>query len=271
MSNSTLALRAATGDRRTFPARTTNERYKPTSRQFNAGVDLFRPGEQCGAIHYLVEGCVFLYDLLEDGRRQILHFALPGAILGLYPSGIATYGAQALMDTIVSLTPHDSLEPLFEKHPKIGLQLAHAAWRERNFAYDHLSSIGQRSARERVARLLLELFIRYRMRWPGSYIEEMHLPLTQEHIGDATGLTNVHVNRVLRDLRKEGILEFHYRRLRIMDPDKLVDIAGIDRQVALSWIENNSAHESFGGLTTAALAASFAATIPRMEFANCPA
>jgi hypothetical protein len=66
----------------------------------------------------------------------------------------------------------------------------------------------------------------------------MHLPLTQEDIGDATGLTGVHVNRVLRDLRRDRIVEFHYRRLRILNPDKLIDVAGIDPHVALSWIDD---------------------------------
>jgi CRP/FNR family transcriptional regulator len=97
--------------------------------------------------------------------------------------------------------------------------------------------IGRRSALERVAYLLLELFIRSRLRWPGHRSEEMYIPLTQEHIGDATGLTNVHVNRVLR---KEGIAEFHYRRLQILNPDRLVDVAGIDPHAALSWINNDS-------------------------------
>ena len=93
---------------------------------------------------------------------------------------------------------------------------------------------------KRVAHLLLELFIRYRSQWPGIRLEEMHLPLTQEHIGDATGLTFVHVNRVLRDLQRDGILEFHYRRLQILDPDKLIDVAGIDPQLVMSWIGRRS-------------------------------
>src|SRR3546814_111707 len=67
-------------------------------------------------------------------------------------------------------------------------------------------------------------------------IEEMHLPLTQEHIGDATGLTGVHVNRVLGDLKTDGILTFSYRHLSILDPDKLVDVAGIDPALLQSWI-----------------------------------
>lgn len=72
----------------------------------------------------------------------------------------------------------------------------------------------------------------------------MHLPLTQEHIGDATGLTGVHVNRVLRDLKKDGVLEFHYRRLRILDPDRLVDIAGIDPHLLLPWTWREASENS---------------------------
>ena len=119
------------------------------------------------------------------------------------------------------------------------MRLAWLIARDCNLLYDHLTSIGQRPARERVAHLILELFIRYRAQWPGHSINNMHLPLTQEHIGDATGLTGVHVNRVLRDLRNEGVLEFHYRRLNILDPDKLLDIATIDPHLARSWIRQH--------------------------------
>lgn len=208
--------------------------YKSGDRLLKAGEDLFRLGERNDMIYHLVDGWVFLYDLLEDGRRQILHFALPGALVGFYDN-IALHGAHALTDAAVGIIPHDNLGALLEKNPGIGLRLTWMVWRERNLAYDHLSSIGRRSARERVARLLIELFVRYRMQWPGNRIEEMHLPLTQEHIGDAAGLTGVHVNRVLSDLRTEGIVDFHYRRLRILDPDKLIAVAGIDPLTILAW------------------------------------
>ncbi len=241
MGNSIGALREVPADRGVSTAHTVAsftddiemERYISASLEIKAGNDLFRPGAPCGEIYYLVDGCIFLYDLLEDGCRQILHFALPGGILGPYPNMVAIYGARALTDATVRAIPHRSLGPLLEDHAEAGLQLMWSVWKEGNLAYDHLSSIGRRSSRERIARLLLELFVRFRMRWPHHSIEEMHLPLTQEHIGDATGLTNVHVNRVLRHLRDEGIVEFHYLRLRIMNPDKLADVAGIDPRVAV--------------------------------------
>ena len=215
------------------------DRHKSSDRQFTAGSDLFSPGERRDAIYRLVDGWVVLYCLLEDGGRQILHFALPGAVLAFVPGRIMTYGAQALTDVIVGVVPYKRLYSLLREQPGVGLQLAWLVSRDRSLAYDRLSSVGRHSARERVAHLLLELFIRCRMRWPGQRIEEMRLPLTQEHIGDATGLTGVHVNRVLRDLRSDGILEFHYRRLRILDPDKLVDVAGIDPHIAVSWMSDH--------------------------------
>ena len=222
------------------------DRYKSADRKIRAGSDLFRLGERGDAIYSLVEGWIALYNLLEDGRRQILQFALPGAVLAFVPArgAMMSYSAQALTDAVVGIVPHENLGRLSRDNPEIGMQLAGLISQDRGLAYDHLSGIGRRSARERVASLLLELFVRSRMRWPGHRIEEMHLPLTQEHIGDATGLTGVHVNRVLRDLRKEGIAEFHYRRLRILNPDRLVDVAGIDPHVTLSWINDDSSNEA---------------------------
>lgn len=211
--------------------------YKSGDRVLRAGQDLFSLGEPCNAIYNLVEGWVFLYNLLEDGRQQILHFGLPGAVLGFHPANgaLTTYGVQALTDAVFCVIPRANLDSLAREHPDIGIRLAWLISRDRSLSFGHLTSIGRHSARERVAHLLLELFIRCRAQWPGHRIEEMRLPLTQEHIGDATGLTGVHVNRVLQDLKEDGILEFHYRRLRILDPDKLVDVAGIDPHLLMPW------------------------------------
>lgn len=62
-------------------------------------------------------------------------------------------------------------------------------------------------------------------KWPAPAIDEMHFPLTHEHIGDATSVTGTHVNRILRDFCNDRILELHDRRLRIFDPDRLLAVA----------------------------------------------
>lgn len=230
--------------------------HKSGDRRVKAGEELLSLGEPCDAIYNLVDGWMILYNLLEDGRRQILHFALPGAVLGFHPAhgAMMTYGAQALTDAVVCVIPHKALRPLSRQYPEIGLRLAWLMSRDSGLAFAHLTSIGRHSARERVAHLILELFIRCRSRWPGHRIEEMHLPLTQEHIGDATGLTGVHVNRVLGDLKTDGILTFSYRHLSILDPDKLVDVAGIDPELLQSWIgqgtpEQHARAEAYGGIS----------------------
>lgn len=221
-------------------------RYKSGDRIVKAGCDLFTQGQRGDAIYRLVSGWVALYNLSADGRRQILQFSLPGAVLAFLPApgAMMNYSAQALTDVVVCVIPHVNLARLSNENPEFGMQLANLISQDRGLAYDNLTSMGQHSAREKVAHLLLELFIRYRMRWPGHRIEEMHLPLTQEQIGDATGLTGVHVNRVLQELREQGIVEFHYRRLRILNPDKLVDVVGVDPHVALSWINDDSSGET---------------------------
>jgi len=230
------------------------DRDKSGHRKVEAGCDLLRLGDRAEMIYTLLNGWVALYKLLEDGRRQILHFALPGAVLGFTPGPVMAFSAQALTPVTVSVIARHDLYSLLEDHPEIGIQLAWQVSCDRSIAYDHLSSIGRQSARERVAHLLLELFIRFRMQWPGHRIEEMQLPLTQEDIGDATGLTGVHVNRVLRDLRKEGIVEFHYKRLRILDPDRLIDVAKIDPHMALSWVAVSPLNKSVSNSERAGVA-----------------
>jgi CRP/FNR family transcriptional regulator len=131
--------------------------------------------------------------------------------------------------------PRRALETLLRERPEIGIRFAEAIARDRSLCFDHLTSVGRRPANARVARLLLELFVRSRSYWPKAGIEMASLPITQEHIGDALGLTSVHVNRVLNELKRDGVLQFHYRRLTILDADKLIEIAGVEPRQRGSW------------------------------------
>jgi len=212
-------------------------RARSGDRLITAGSDIFAPGAQCQTIYSLLDGWAFRYSILEDGQRQILDFVLPGAVLGFCSAkgGGSTYGVQALTNVTLCAISRNNFVSLLRDLPEMGIRLAWLIARDRSLAYDRLSSIGRLSAREQVAHLILELFIRCHAQWPNHDVDEMYLPLTQEHVGDALGLTSVHVNRVLRELREEGILEFHYRRLRVLNVDRLVDVAKIDPQLAIQW------------------------------------
>ncbi|HVX79016.1 MAG TPA: helix-turn-helix domain-containing protein [Bradyrhizobium sp.] len=115
--------------------------------------------------------------------------------------------------------------------------------------------MGLRSARERIAHLLLELYIRLRGRTPNKG-DVIRIPLTQGHIGQAVGLTGVHVSRTLRTLREQGIAQFVKQDLEILDPNALVRTAGFPDLVPETTLTLDRLHapnsERFAALSEAA-------------------
>jgi len=203
-----------------------------------AGSYLFDQGDALEFVFILHHGWTYTYLLLEDGRRQIIEFWLPGSVLGFLPAETdrAPFGCQSLTDVVVCSLPRRQLHRVIQENPDYGMGLASATKRDEILISDHLASIGRRSARERVAHLLLELFCRARRRMPELSGDEVVLPLTQPLIADAMGLTSIHVSRTLSKLRRDGIVMFKDRALRIMDPDKLSEVAGLDGEIAEQWI-----------------------------------
>lgn len=202
---------------------------RPEDETLPAGGDLFVQGEPCGAVYTVLEGWVMLYELLPDGRRQILNFALPGAVLGFHRDAAAPmpYGAQALTPVRLCTVAADRLRPFLERHPAVTLQLAWLIERDEALAFAHLTSVGRRTARERLAHLLVELFLRVRIAL-GCAGTSIPLPLTQTHLGDALGLTPVHVNRTLRELRTDGLVELRQGRLTVPDLAALAAVAEME-------------------------------------------
>jgi CRP-like cAMP-binding protein len=206
------------------------ERFKAGDKVLEAGQDLFREGEPSRELYTVLEGWMFLYKLLEDGRRQIAKIVLPGDFVGFQPDleALLDHSAQALTDVRLCVFPRDNFLELNRAHPELAIRLTCLVAHDVEMSRDRLTSVGRRSARERVAHFLLGLFYRVRLRHQEPRGASIPMPLTQEHIGDALGLTSVHVNRTLRNLRDEGLIEIANRRLHILDPDRLADAAGFD-------------------------------------------
>ena len=215
---------------------------KIADRPVHAGESIFDIGEPCGEVYTIVDGWAFLYALRPDGGRQVLHYAMAGDFIGYHPDHGATitYGAQALTDVRLCVMSRRGIDTISRRHPEIGLRIAWMLTRSLSHSYDHLTSIARQSARERVAHLLLQLYVRRRTQWPEMRGDLVELPLTQELIADTLGLTAVHVNRMLAALRREGVLHFKLGRLRILDPDRLIDIAGLDPDLVSNWLEGQS-------------------------------
>ena len=177
-------------------------------------------------IFVVVSGWLYTSAMLEDGRRQIVRLHFRGDLLGLdslaFPE--APDSITALTDSEICLISRAALGTLFAEHPRLGALLFAIRQVDRVGLTDRLVSLGRNSARGRIAALLLH--IANRLRVAQLPVENgFALPLTQEEIGDLTGLTAVHVNRTMRVLSEQGLIGRSNGMLRILQPERLARVA----------------------------------------------
>ena len=199
-------------------------------RTFPVGRDLVLQGQADQAVFVLATGWVCSYKLLPDGSRQIVDFQIPGDFLGLRSALLRTSDHNIVPVTPVEASEIRSGELLkaFADHPRLAAAMLWAASRDEAMVVEHLVGIGRRNAQERTAHFLLELSARLTLVGQGTR-DGFACPLTQYHLADALGLSAVHVNRVLRELREAGLLTFQRGKVRIHNLDALTDLAEFDR------------------------------------------
>jgi CRP-like cAMP-binding protein len=176
--------------------------------------------------------------LLGNGSRQIMRLHFPGDVVGV--SSLA-FGKSA--DSIVAVTDaslcafdKDRLAVIFQSHPRLAALIFNLTVAERVSMADRLASVGRTSARARVGSLLCEIFARLRI-MGGEALDALHIPLTQEDIGDATGLTAVHVNRMMRGLVEDGLIERSGSVVRLLQEQRLAQESNfVDR---FAWIDTS--------------------------------
>lgn len=226
------------------------------ARVVHAGSDLYRQGDVCSTYFIVLNGWIALSVLLDDGSCQILDFALPGAVLGFQsgPDAPMYHSARCLSVVRAYAFPRRKLDTLIETNPRLAVLLCRQITANEGRAHDHLTNLGLRGARERIAHLLLEIYVRLRRRLPAEPGEIIQLPLSQGHIGQAVGLTYVHVCRTLQILREQKIVRFANHRLEIIDPRALIAAAGIDcdmldhRQGSIPSTSSSSDRDAAGSL-----------------------
>lgn len=187
-------------------------------------------GRNYESLLVLAEGSAIRYRVLRDGRRQLLNVVLPGDFVG-FPGCFfenALYSVRTLADTVVSSIAFSVLIGLFDRAPKLAAAIFWSFACEAAILAEHLIDVGRRSAVERVAHFLLELLTRLQV--VGLADERSYqMPLTQELIGDALGLSFPHVNRTLRQLRDDGLVAIEDQRIVIRDLDALSALADFDK------------------------------------------
>ena len=198
-------------------------------RDHPADQTIVRAGEELHHSRILLSGFVGRYKDLQSGTRQITELSLPGDWTDLHGFTLKRldHNVVALSPCRVALVPHSRLEIMMRDHPRLtriywfGTNLDAAIHREWELC------LGRRPGVSRMAHLFCETYVRLDLVGlveGGSY----HLPISQMELGECLGLTSVHVNRTLQQLRESGAMDFRSGRVTIHDMEALASIAEFD-------------------------------------------
>jgi CRP-like cAMP-binding protein len=209
-------------------------------RTYKRGVVIRREHDASRDLLIVRRGWLFSCVLLGNGSRQITRVHFPGDLLCVssLAFGTSTDSVTAVTEVTLCHFEKDRLAELFGDHPRLAALIFSLTVAERVSLADRLASVGRTSARARVGALLCEIFTRLRL-MNGTDDGEFAIPLTQEDIGDATGLTSVHVNRMMRVLADDGLIERSGNVVRLIDEKRLAEQSGfIDRfdRLDTSWL-----------------------------------
>jgi CRP-like cAMP-binding protein len=203
-------------------------------RHFSRGAGIYDQGDSASFVYNLVTGWVGLHQDMADGRRQIGKFLIRGALFGLEPGDIPHgQGATAITDTSICLIPVARFQEMRRHNAAFGERLLVTLECENHLAAEALTAMGQGTAIERVARILCELAVRLTSH--GFTDVAIEIPLTQRLIADAAGLTAIHVNRILRRLRLQCLVELQDGVMIVKDLRRLVSLAGVSNGLLKLW------------------------------------
>ena len=192
------------------------------SRRLPSRCEIIREGREIAEPRLIVSGWAARVRLIADGRRQFLGFLLPGDLIGL-----CRQPAPLAVSTVIALTEvsHCPIPPACD-WPRLAQAYAMSEALGEAYLLAHIVRLGRLNAQERIGDLLLELHERLALADQAD-TDGFDLPLTQEILADALGLTSVHVNRMLQVLRREGDVIWKGRRLML--PDRAVLSRKVDR------------------------------------------
>jgi CRP-like cAMP-binding protein len=190
---------------------------------------IVRSGEELTSSLLLVDGWLARTKDLEGGERQVTQLHVAGDFADLHGFTLKRldHDVTTMSDCRIAVAPHERLRKMFDDFPR----LARIYWFMNNvdaaIQRELALSLGQRSAISRMAHLFCELYVRLSIvgRTKDNGYE---LPLTQRELSECLGLTVVHANRTLQELRRRGLVELENRHLKILDRRGLEGLAEFD-------------------------------------------
>jgi CRP-like cAMP-binding protein len=199
------------------------------TRELAGGKTIVRAGVVLSESVLLLEGFACRYKDLSDGQRQIMELHVPGDFVDLHGFLLKQldHHVGSMTPVKFALVPHEKLRAITESYPHLARMLWFSTLLDAAIHRERILSIGRRSAAARIGHLFCELFVRLEvvgLTEGSSY----RFPLTQAELADASGLTSVHVNRMLRQLRTDGLLTFRGGQVTIHDWEALQHMAEFD-------------------------------------------
>ncbi|MFO1115573.1 MAG: Crp/Fnr family transcriptional regulator [Beijerinckiaceae bacterium] len=199
-------------------------------RSVPARQDICRENEPSDGVIVVLDGFAARFRSLQSGKRQIVGYGLPGDLLDVADTTGAnqtTYGVCALAPTTFARIPRADIAAMMAESARIARAMWNAQGEQMSIACEWLLNVGQRTAEQRIAHLFCEQY--FRLRAIGQVRDgAFALPVTQRDLADSAGLTNVHVNRVLKGLRQDGLLTLENGVATILDLQRLLDRAEFD-------------------------------------------
>lgn len=199
---------------------------------------LFHEGGEADYVYTLYAGWVVMYKTLANGKRQILRFALPGDFLGFQPDmqGVMSYSCLSMTELKLCAFPRTRINALVGERVDIATSMIKMQAEYMSQCQQNLIGVGRKSALERIAFLLCDLW--FRMKALRSVYDGfrpdggMEFPIAQEDIGDAVGLTTVHVNRTIKELKQAGLINCASKTLHLLDEKALAELGQYDPHMA---------------------------------------
>ena len=205
--------------------------YKEGELSLAKGSVVLEQGKEGSHLHTVLKGVLIRYHSLEDGRRQIVNFMFPGDLVGLQAAfdDPSAHTVEALLDSVLCVFARRNFIDLVKEHPQLGYDITWLAAKEETALEEHIVSLGQRSAKERLTHLAVWLMDRALETCISGKGNSLELPITQAQIADMLGLSLVHTNRTLKALSKEGMVHWKPGRIEIPDMEAACEFAQYDR------------------------------------------
>jgi CRP-like cAMP-binding protein len=198
-------------------------------RSVKADEDMVREGDRPSESILIVEGFASRYKVLQSGRRQITAIHVPGDFVDLHGFLLKKmdHAVGTLTPCTIATIPHDKLRDITERYPHLARLLWLSTLVDSSIHREWLVAMGRRSAREHMAHIVCELFVRLELVGL-TQGDTFQMPVTQAELGDTLGISTVHVNRVLQELRGEGLITWRGEKLTIHDFERLKEVAEFD-------------------------------------------